>query len=380
MRHLIMLLLLCLLSCQAPEQPEATTAALLFVGTYTKKEAHVDGKAEGINCLEADGPGWSAEATTPGIINPSYLTIDEERSLLYAVSEIGPDVDSSGQVVAYQILADGQLKELNRQATHGFAPCYVSLHPDGSSVLVANYVGGTVAVLPRRPDGSLSPASDTLQFTGSGPHAEQEASHPHCILPGPGGQFVFVADKGTDRIEVLNWETAEGQASLSRQSGITVQAGAGPRHLAFHPKQRWLYLINELDATVNAYTLDPATGNLQLLQSITTLPESYQGQNTCADIHLSPDGTYLYASNRGHNSLAIYKVLPDGRLEARGHASTAGEFPRNFLMHPNGKQVLVANQNSDNIVVFDRDTTDGSLSVSEILPSPTPVCLKLYRP
>jgi 6-phosphogluconolactonase len=344
-----------------------------YVGTYTKKEGHVDGKADGIYRFTLSADGLSEQITREGIINPSYLTLDAEQQLLYAVSEIGPDVDSSGQVVAYRIGKDGQLQELNRQPTFGFAPCYVSLHPDGSAVFVANYVGGTIAVYPRQEDGQLAEASQTWNFHGKGPHAEQDASHPHCILPSPDGQYVYVADKGTDLVSGFRWQA--GRLSPLESGTTKVQSGSGPRHLAFHPRLPYLYLINELNATVDVFAYETATGALQHRQNISTLPDDYEGWNACADIHLSPDGKSLYASNRGHNSLALFQVGEDGRLTPNGQVSSRGEIPRNFVIAPSGEEVYIANQNSDNIVCY-RRAEDGSLTFHWEAECPTPVCLK----
>lgn len=379
MRKLLLLPMLALAGCQ-PSSTVETTAERLYVGTYTKKEGHVDGKADGIYSYSVQQGTLAERTTAANIINPSYLTLDDEGQLLYAVSEIGPDVDSSGQLAAYSITENGSLRELNRQPTFGFAPCYVSLHPSGSAAFVANYVGGTVAVYPRLKDGSLGEASQTIRFEGKGPHPEQEASHPHCILSSPDGQYVYVADKGTDRINGFRWDKGGNKLQPLTPPFTEVQAAAGPRHLVFHPKQPYLYLINEINSTVDVFAYRAESGTLAPLQSITTLPEGYDGPNASADIHLSPDGAFLYASNRGHNSLAIYQVGKDGLLTPKGFADTAGEVPRNFLISPDGQQLFAANQNSDNIVLFDRDPKNGSLEQLEVFPCPTPVCLKIYTP
>jgi len=260
MRQLFLLPLLALAACQAPPTPTETTDRLLYVGTYTKQEAHVDGKADGIYHYTTKQEALQDRAATTDIINPSYLAIDSETALLYAVSEIGPDVDSSGQVVAYQIQQDGSLEELNRQPTFGFAPCYVSLHQDGSAVFIANYVGGTVAVYPRLADGKLGEASQTWTFEGKGPHPEQEAAHPHCILPSPDGRYIYVADKGSDQVAGFRWNAAEQVMEPLDPPFTKVQSGAGPRHLSFHPTLPYLYLINELNSTVDVFAYQPDSG------------------------------------------------------------------------------------------------------------------------
>lgn len=361
-----------------PDEPAGRApGAALFVGTYTQSLPHVDGQAKGIYTLmPQDSGGWEATHVREGIVNPSYLTVDSRGEFLYAVSEIGPGgTDSSGWVASYRVEKDGSLQLLNRQPTFGFAPCYVSLTPDGQLVMVANYVGGTIAFYPRLKDGQIGAASGQMAFSGSGPHREQQAAHPHCIRSSPDGRFVYVADKGTDKVMGLARSEA-GQLTPTEQGALQVAPGAGPRHLVFHPNRPFIYLVNELNATVNTLSYDDATGRLSLLQTISTLPESYLGFNACADIHISPDGRHLYASNRGHNSLAIYRILENSQLERLAFQPTGGDFPRNFAITPDGEQVWVANQNSGNIVRFDRNADTGLLSPAGEIKCPTPVCLK----
>lgn len=380
-RLLLWFCLLALASCATesqPSQPAAEAAAsFLFVGTYTKREAHVDGKAAGIYTLGAANLEQLSVASD--ITNPSYLAVQRSPALLYAVSETGPAEDSTAWVYAYRIdQEDGSLQLINRQPSPGFAPCYISLHPSGEALLLANYVGGAVAVYPQREDGSLAPASDTAVFRGSGPHPEQAASHPHCILASPDGRFVLVADKGTDRIMAFAWNAAEKQLQAADPPFTKVEKGAGPRHLAFHPNGQYLYLINELNSSVDAFRYSAQSGRLQHLGNYPTLPEGYDGGNSAADLRLSPDGRFLYASNRGHNSIALYQIASDGKLQSIGFEPTRGVFPRNFLITEDGDALLAANQNSDNIVRFRRDSTTGKLSFKQATRCLTPVCLKTF--
>lgn len=349
-----------------------------IIGTYTQNLGHVDGKADGIYTFTLAEDSLYAKAhTQTSIENPSYITIDTQARVLYAASELVPGgADSSGYIYSYRIAADGQLQYLNRQPSYGFAPCYVSVSENKQYVMAANYVGGTVVVYPVTADGSLEEASSRLTFKGSGPHAEQEASHPHCIIPAPGSTWIYVADKGTDR--VMGFElTTDGQLKPTQQGFIQVAAGAGPRHLAFHPSLPVVYLVNELNSTVDVFRLNPENGALSGLETHPTLPDAYSGFNACADIHVSPDGKHLYASNRGHNSLAIYRIQPQtGSLEHIGWEATQGDFPRNFMITDDGRQVLVANQNTDNIVCFNRDAENGLLNKTTEIQCPTPVCIK----
>jgi 6-phosphogluconolactonase len=350
----------------------------ILVGTYTKKEGHVDGKAEGVYTLSFDTTTGTLNSidTTTGLINPSFLTISPDRQFVYVVNETGDDVDSVAHLSAFQLDAEtGNLQLLNEQPSHSFAPCYISTDQTGSFVFVANYVGGVIAVYPTGSDGSLQPASQVITLEGSGPHAEQESSHPHAILPSPDNRFVYVPDKGADRIFIFQLEN--GRLSPASPAYTEAQAGAGPRHLVFHPNRPNAYLINELDATVNVYDYEPQSGKLTFRQSIPTLPETYQQFNACADIHLSPDGNYLYASNRGHNSIAMYQVdSSDGSLSLIGFESTKGAFPRNFMIDESGAWLLAANQNSDDITVFRIDPETGRLAFQSTHKCKTPVCLK----
>ncbi len=374
-------LILSLTACNPAANPDAPSQGApglaVFVGTYTQSLPHVEGQAAGIyTMMPQDSGGWQMAHVREGILNPSYLTVDAGGKFLYAVSEIGPGgADSSGWVGSYRIGSDGSLQPLNRQPTFGFAPCYVSLTPDGQFVMVANYVGGTIAVYPRLGDGKIGAASARMTFTGSGPHREQQSAHPHCIISSPDGQFVYVADKGTDKVMGLALSKA-GELTPTEQGALPVAPGAGPRHLVFHSSRPFLYLVNELNGTVNSLSYDATTGQLGLLQTIRTLPESYSGFNACADIHISPDARHLYASNRGHNSLAIYRILENGQLEWLAFQPSGGKFPRNFAITPDGQEVWAANQNTGNIVRFSRNADTGLLTPAGELECPTPVCLK----
>ncbi|MEM1216818.1 MAG: lactonase family protein [Bacteroidota bacterium] len=372
------LLLLCLLSqlltnCQ-PSSAAENTAALptdLFVGTYTRTEGHVDGKAAGIYHARLTTDSVALLRTQTGIVNPSYLTLHPNGEVLYAVSEIGsPEVDSSGWVYSYH-LAGGELALLNRQPTHSFAPCYVSVHPGGQWLYVANYVGGMLVRYPLNGAGEIGPASDTLRLSGSGPTARQEAAHPHSAVLSPDGAWVMVADLGTDRVHTFFAD----QATWEEATFVQLPAGSGPRHLAFHPAQPYAYVINELNNTVTALHYNAENGALQIKEYYPTLPTDFTEENVSADIHLTPDGRYLYASNRGHNSLAAYAVQPDGGLQSIGHYPTRGDFPRNFVIHPSGAYLLVSNQNTDNIVQFSIDLATGGLTFLREWSVKTPVCL-----
>jgi 6-phosphogluconolactonase len=370
-------------ACQsdAPKATEAqkeSTMEYILVGTYTKKEPHVNGQADGLYHFSFDPSTGKLQLanTTKGPVNPSFLSILPGQQLVYVANETGPDVDSVAHVSAYQMVAaDQPLQLLNTQSSHSFAPCYVSTDKTGKYVFVANYVGGKVAIYPIEENGQLGPATKVLALEGSGPHAEQGSSHPHAVMSSPDNRYLYIPDKGADKIWIYEFE--EGQARPAIPAYVSVQAGAGPRHMAFHPRQNFAYAVNELDATIIGFAYNPETGKLEEQQRISTLPESYSDFNACADIHLTPDGRFLYASNRGHNSIAVYQVdASSGLLTLMGHESTRGDFPRNFLIDKSGQYLLAANQNTDNIVVFSIAPQNGLLSYVSEVDCKTPVCLQ----
>jgi 6-phosphogluconolactonase len=343
----------------------------VWVGTYTRKEGHVDGKAAGIYHYSRRDTTWQLIHTTENIVNPSFLTLSPDGRYLYAVSEIGPDVDSTGYVYAFAV-KDGGLRLLNRQPTYSFAPCHVSIHPDGQQLYVANYVGGALVRYPVKADGSLGEASDRLVLSGSSVHPRQDSSHPHTVTVSPEGRWLMVADLGTDIVHTFAADGPVWKVGSTSQ----LPAGAGPRHLTFHPTAPYAYTINELNNTVTAFHYTAENGALHILAHYSTLPANFTGASLAADIHLTPDGQFLYASNRGHNSIAAFAVASDsGELTSLGHTNTGGDFPRNFVIHPAGTELWVANQNSDNVQLFQLDAQSGHLQPLQEVRVRTPVCM-----
>jgi 6-phosphogluconolactonase len=265
----------------------------------------------------------------------------------------------------------------------GSAPCYVTATDSGKFVLVANYMGGNVAVLPVLKDGSLGEATAVEQFKGSGPNRErQEAPHAHCIVLDHANEHAYACDLGTDKVMVYRFDRRTGRLTPNAQPAVSLKPGAGPRHMTFHPNGRVAYVLNELDATVTAFTLDVRQGTLRELETVATLPADFKAPNTAADIHVAPGGKFLYCSNRGHDSLAAFRIDPGtGRLTLLGHTPTEGKTPRNFAIDPTGAFLLAANQNSDTVVTFRIDTQTGTLRpTGHKAEVPTPVCLKLTTP
>jgi len=299
------------------------------------------------------------------------------RRVLYAVNEL-----DHGAVSAFTIdRATGALTRLNEQPSEGAAPCYVSVDRSGRVVLVANYAGGSIALLPIEPNGALAPATSVVQHTGKGPNAErQEAPHAHCILPDSSNRFVLEADLGLDRVFVYHLDL-EGRSLRHIEEGDAVmRPGAGPRHLAFHPTLPLVFVANELDSTVATLRFDSARGALSPLGTLSTLPAGWTGTNYPADIHIASSGRTLYVSNRGHNSIAVFSVAKStGALALDQVVSTEGDWPRNFSLDPTGRWLLVANQRSDSVVVFGCDPENGRLTPTrppQRLALPSPVCLR----
>ncbi len=354
---------------------------LIYVGTYTT------GKSEGIYLYRLNLASGELKhiATTRGVVNPSFLTLAPSRRYLYAVNEVAEFAGKkSGAVSAFAIdQTTGALRLLNQQPSLGADPCYVDVDTGGRFVLIANYTGGNVTVFPVQSDGSLGESTDMKQGRGSSVNRErQEGPHAHCIVLDPGNRFAYSCDLGTDKIMIFRFDPRNGKLLPGEPPWVQVKPGTGPRHLAFHPSGKYVFVLNELHSTVTAFRRDPEQGSLKELQTLTTLPQDFTGTNTSADIHVSPDGRFVYCSNRGHDSIATFAIDPrHGTLMSVGHESTRGMTPRNFAIDPTGAFLLAANQKSDNIVVFRLDQKTGRLiSTGQTAEVPSPVCLKFSTP
>jgi 6-phosphogluconolactonase len=354
---------------------------MVYVGTYTS------GRSEGIYLyrLNLSSGKLKHVATTKGVKDPSYLTLARSRRYLYAVNEVEEFAGKkSGAVSAFAVdQRTGELRLLNQQPSLGGSPCYVTVDRTGKFVLVANYSGGNVAVIPVLRDGSLGAATDVQQNQGSSINSErQQGPHAHCIELDPNNRFAYVCDLGTDKILIFRFDRRQGKLIPRKTSFVQARPGAGPRHLAFHPGGKYAYVLNELHATVSAFAHDRLNGNLKEIQTAPTLPRDPTVADTGADIHVSPDGGFLYCSNRGHDSIAAFKINQrNGGLTFIAHEPTGGKTPRNFAIDPTGTFLLVANQGSENIVTFRRDKKTGRLSATDhVAEVPAPVCLKFTTP
>jgi 6-phosphogluconolactonase len=371
------LLLLTFLSVSATQASPGKY--LFYVGTNTEDGA----KSKGIYAYRFDAVtkeikslGLAAETT-----NPSFVAPSPDGRFLYAVNEVGNyKGPNSGGVSAFSIdRPTGKLTFLNEVASRGADPCYIIVDKSGRYVLVANYIGGSVAVFPIFADGKLGEASAFVQHTGKGPNAErQEGPHAHSIDLSADQRYAMVDDLGLDEVLVYKFDAAKGTLTPNDPPFTKVDAGAGPRHFAFRPDGKFAYVITEMGHTVTVFSNDSASGRLQLLQSITTLPKDFKGRNDDAEIQIHPSGKFLYASNRGDDSIAIYAIDRNkGALTHVGIVSTGGKEPVSFEIDPTGTLLFAENQKSDSIVVFKIDQNTGQLTPDvRLLDIPSPVCLK----
>lgn len=366
---------------QQPAAAQAPSAGarefLVYVGTYTSPE-----KSKGIYVLrmnpatgELSAPQVAAEAA-----NPSFLALHPGRLRLYAVGEMADfQGEKTGAVSAFAIdPASGKLTMINQQPSGGAGPCHVSVDKSCRNVLVANYGGGTVARFPARPaDGQLVDASRVIQLEGQGPNEKrQEAPHAHYVSPDPSQSFALACDLGTDQVMVWRFDPIKGLIPNDPPSA-NVAPGAGPRHLDYHPSGKFVYVNNELNNTVTAFAFDADEGSLTEIHTVPTLPKDFTGDNSTAEIAVHPSGKFVYCSNRGHDSIAIFTVDEStGQLTPAGHQPTGGKTPRNFAVDPTGTFLIAANQNSDNLVVFKIDPKSGKLTPTGAKAQvPTPVCI-----
>ena len=311
---------------------------------------------------------------------PSFLTVDPTEHFLYAVNELDTyKGQHTGAVSAFSIdAATGKLSLLNEVSSRDAGPAHITLDQTGKYALVSNYTLGSVAVFPVLQDGRLGDFTDFVRHKGSSVNVErQEGPHAHAVALSPDNRFALVADLGLDQILVYPFDAAAG--TLGHEPHITkTHPGAGPRHLVFDPSGKFLYVINEMQSSVVSYSYDAARGELHELKTISTLPEKFAGNNDAAEIAVHPSGKFLYASNRGHDSIAVFSVDPvKGALTRVEFVSTRGKTPRNFAIDPTGSWLFVANQASDDVVVFRIDSKTGHLTpTGQVLSVASPACVK----
>lgn len=360
-----------------------SAGTLMFVGTYTRRLPHVEAQAEGIYACRVDPATGvvTLVATTTGVVNPSYLTLSPDLRFLYAVNEVEEtDGQPTGGVSAFSVdLESAALTALNRQPSHGTAPCHIAVDKTGRYALVANYGSGSVACIPIGPDGSLGAASDVHQHAGSSANPErQQGPHAHSINVDPRNGYALVCDLGLDRVLSYRLDLERGKLVPAARPHASVAPGSGPRHFDFHPSGRYAYAINELSSTMTAFAYDAPAGSLEELQTLSTLPAGFQERSHCADVRVHPSGRFVYGSNRGHDSIAMYAIdQATGTLSFLGAEPTGGRTPRGFAIDPSGAFLLAANQNTGTIVTFRIDQATGRLeSTGHVADVPTPVCIK----
>jgi 6-phosphogluconolactonase len=376
----LLLLILLFTAFGASAAPPAHSGKyLVYVGTYTGEGT----KSKGIYAFRYDPAtaqltplGLAAETT-----NPSFVAAHPNGKFLYAVNEVGDyKGPNSGGVSAFSIdRATGKLTFLNELPSRGADPCYITVDKTGKFVLVANYTGGSVIVYPVLDDGRLGEASAFVQHTGHGPNAErQEGPHAHSIDLSPDNRFAFVDDLGLDELLVYKFDAAKGSLTPNDPPFAKLDPGAGPRHFALRPDGKFAYVVTEIGRSVTVFSHDAASGTLQRVQTLTTLPAGFTGRNDDAEIEVLPSGKFLYASNRGHDSIAVFAIdSSKGTLSTVEIASTGGKEPRSFEIDPTGTLLFAANQKSDNIVVFKIHAKTGKLTpTGQVLDVGSPVCVK----
>jgi 6-phosphogluconolactonase len=355
---------------------------LMYVGTYTND---VKQPSKGIYAYRFQASGkFTPLGAVAASSNPSFLVVDHNQKFAYAANELSTyEGKPAGSVSAFAIdAATGQLKLLNVISSGGTAPCHVSLDQTGKWLFVANYDSGSVAVFPVHADGSLGAASAFIQHKGLSVDRERQTGpHAHSVYVSPDNRFLLAADLGLDHVMVYRFDAAKGTLTPNQPPFAAVAPGSGPRHMAFAKDGKFVYVLSEMAATVTAFRYDAGAGRLEQTQSISMLPADYTGSKSGAEIFVHPSGKFLYASNRGHDSIAVFRIdAGSGALTAAGQVSTQGKTPRNFAIDPTGGFLLAANQDSGSIVVFRIDQATGALTpTGDVLKVPAPVCLVFAR-
>jgi 6-phosphogluconolactonase len=345
--------------------------ALFYVGTFTS------GAAEGIYLcgFDASTGNVTLSEVYKGVDNPNFLRKSPDGKYLYAVTRSPGAVDPlGGSVNAYRITQRGRLEFINKQSSLGNGPCYVDISPDGRWLAIANYGGGSVVVYPLSEDGAIMPSSSLVKHRGSGPHpTRQKTAYAHSIRFSKDGNTLYAADLGIDQLLIYQLDKETGMLTPARQPHVAMPPGSGPRHFVFTSNEDVCYVANELNSTISV--LESKNGILEVIQTLSTLPTGFKNENSVADIHLSRDEKFVYVSNRGHQSLAVFERTSDGKLIHRQNVPVQGDWPRNFAIDPSGKYLLVANQNSNNITVFELRNGVPVFTGNEIN-LPSPVCIE----
>lgn len=363
----ILFLLAVLIGLEGIGQSANPKTISFYVGTYTQ------GDSEGIYQYRLLANGQFEKI---GLVakteNPSYLAKTANGKFLLAVNEVQDQANGGGRVTSFAITSSGLLQK-DSKLSGGASPCYISVNRSGD-VLTANYSSGTTALLKITNSGMLQGPLDVRQHEGKGIHPRQDKPHAHGIWF-QGKDDIISIDLGTNELWFSKLDRTQQKMIAASPAKLAMVPGAGPRHLTVHPNGPWLYVINELNSTITQVKR-VASNQYEIMQSWSTLPVDFKGENLCADIHVSADGRFLYASNRGHNSLAIFSInAKEGSLQLIGHESVRGDWPRNFALSPDDSFLLVANQRSNNLISFQRNKATGKLTFVQEIAAPTPVCI-----
>jgi len=375
MRWILSLCALTLLSAPAPAQ-EPDGKFWVFVGTYTGKNSKGIYRCQ----LDVASGKLSAAELAAETDNPSFLAIHPNKQFLYSVGEYGKGPKKSGGISAFSLdPKSGALKFLNQESSGGDGPCHLVVDKQGKCVLAANYGGGSICCLPITKDGSLEPHSAFVQHKGKSVDPQrQEAPHAHSINLDPANKHAFVADLGLDKILIYRFSPNTGTLIKNDPPAVDLAKGAGPRHFAFHPSGKYAYVINELDLTVTAMSYDAAKGALKVVKTVSTLPGPKEKGQSTAEVVVHPSGKWLYGSNRGHNTIAIFAIdEKTGELTPVGHQGKDIKTPRNFAIDPTGTFLIVANQDGDSLVMFRINQKTGELTpTDQRVEVPRPVCVR----
>lgn len=351
---------------------------LVFISSFAAGDSgaiqayHVDTKAAQLKPVQR----------TTGVEHPFFLAVSRDKKFLYSIHAKTFGGKDHEQIAAYEILGrTGQLKLLNRQSALGTAACYLDVDATGKTVLVANYSSGSVASMPVRADGSLGESASFIQHVGASVDpARQKEPHAHCIVVSPNNRFVYAADLGLDQVLSYRLDAATSKLTPNQPPFAKAPPGAGPRHLTFHPNGKHVYVINELGNSVTLFDQNAETGALTEKQTISTVPQDFNGTSHCADLKITPNGSFLYGTNRGHDSIAAYRLADDGRLTLIGIEPSLGKGPQNLAILPGGELLLCANMPGNNVAVFRIDSQTGALkSAGEPVSHNSPSCI-MVRP
>jgi 6-phosphogluconolactonase len=340
------------------------------------------GEKGGIVAYEFDSRAGKLKTLhrTTGVEHPFFLALSPDKKFIYSIHAKQFSGKENEHVAAYQVVGrTGELKLLNRQSAEGTAACYLDVDRTGKAVVVANYTSGSVASLPIKADGSLGEKVSFFQHKGSSVNPQrQKEPHAHCIVVSPDNKYVFAADLGTDQILCYKLDAVAAKLTANDPPFTKAPAGAGPRHLTFHPNGKRVYVINELLNSVTVFDYDASAGKLTETQTISTLPTDFKGTSYCADLKITPDGRFLYGTNRGHDSIASYSIGADGKLTLVAIEPSLGKGPQNLAITPDGAWLLCANMPGNSVAVFAIDAKTGKLkSAGEPVKHTSPSCIML---